>query len=280
MSRIEKAMEKATKLRQDDAAPSSDRKPAFSAGSVIHTSSLTTDESSNVTSKSPYLVTLNDPHSHIAEEYRKMKSILVKMTSGENLCRNIIMVTSAVPNEGKSITAINLAISLAQEFDHTVMLVDADLRRPSVNRYLNINLTPGLVDYLQGDVDFGETIVRTGIGKLSVIPAGQEVSNPAELFSSNMMKDLVEEMKYRYPDRYIIFDTPPIIPFAETRSLAHLVDGVIFVIKERLASQANIKEAIEALKDCRLLGTVYNDSSSEHHIQGYYYHRGYADKKV
>lgn len=277
MSRIEQAMEKAAQLRQGSVAPLDNRKFAPN-NNVVHTPPMASDVSVKVTSESPFLVTLNDPHSHIAEEYRKLKSVLVKMTSGENICRNLIMVTSAVPNEGKTITALNLAISMAQEFDHTVLLVDADLRRPSINRYLNITQKPGLADCLQGGTNIGETIIHTGIGKLSVIPAGNEVTNPAELFSSNMMKDLIEEMKYRYKDRYIIFDTPPILPFAETRSLAHLVDGVLFVVKERLASQTNIRDAVEALKECQLLGMVYNDSSSEQHGQSYYYHSGYANK--
>lgn len=277
MSRIEKAMEIASQLRQSNTAPAQSRKHAF-GDNVIHTPPPMAEVAVKITSDNPFLVTLNDPHSHIAEEYRKLKSVLVKMTSGDNVCRNMIMVTSAVPNEGKTITALNLAVSLAQEFDHTVLLVDADLRRPSLNRYLNIKNTPGLADCLQGGVNLGETIIRTGIGKLSVIPAGCEVSNPAELFSSSMMKDLIEEMKYRYKDRYIIFDTPPILPFAETRSLAHLVDEVLFVVKERLASQTNIRDAVEALKECHLLGMVYNDSSSEQHGQSYYYHSGYASK--
>ena len=92
------------------------------------------------------------------------------------------------------------------------------------------------------------------------------------------MRDLIEEMKYRYNDRYLIFDTPPILPFAETRSLAHLVDGVLFVVKERLASQENITEAVEALKGCELLGIIYNDAMLDDHDERYSYYRKYTDK--
>lgn len=276
MSRIEKAMEKAAQLRQGTVAPPENRKPAPSSN-VIHTPPSAADVSVKVTSESPFLVSLNAPHSQIAEEYRKLKSVLVKLTKGDTF-KNTVMVTSAVPHEGKSITALNLAISLAQEFDHTVLLVDADLRRPSIHRYLNIDHKPGFSECLMGEADISEAIIGTGIGKLSVITAGREVANPVELFASNKTQGIIEEMKHRYHDRYIIFDTPPVLPFAETRTLAHLADGVLFVVKERLASQGNIKDAIDALKGCDLLGMVYNDATLDHHDERYSYYRGYNAK--
>ena len=232
-----------------------------------------------VSSDNPLLVTLNDPVSPIAEEYRKMKSILVKMTGGEDF-KNTLMVTSSIPGEGKSMTALNLAISMAQEFDHTVLLIDADLRRPTIHSYLNIQNNKGLADFLAGEADFGEVIIATGIGKLSIVTAGREVSNPAELLSSNLMKDLLEEIKHRYHDRYVIFDTPPVLPFAETLSLGHLVDGVVFVVKELLATQTNVKDALEALKGCKVMGIVYNDTSIAQNIERYYSYRGYENQKV
>jgi len=275
MSRIEKAMEKAAQLREGSVSPPGERKRTYNSEPAIHIPPTIRTEQ-RIICDSPYLVNLNDPHSPTAEEYRKLKSVMVKMTKGDDFFKNTLMVTSAVPHEGKTLTALNLAISLAQEFDNTVLLVDADLRRPSVQRYLNINRKIGFADSLLGETDIGETIIATGIGKLSVIPAGRAVPNPVELFTSQKMRDLMEEMKYRYNDRYIIFDTPPILPFAETRSLAHLVDGVLFVIKERLASQENIQEAVDALKGCELLGMVYNDAMLDNHDERYSYYREYA----
>jgi protein-tyrosine kinase len=276
MSRIEKAMEKAAQLRQGSIVPPENRKTE-SNSNAIHIPPLAEDVSVKVTSESPFLVSLNASNSPIAEEYRKLKSVLVKLTKGDTF-KNTIMVTSAVPHEGKSITALNLAISLAQEFDHTVLLVDADLRRPSIHRYLNIDHKPGFSECLLGEADISEAIIGTGIGKLSVITAGREVANPVELFTSNKTQGILEEMKHRYNDRYIIFDTPPVLPFAETRTLAHLADGVLFVVKERLASQGNIKDAIDALKGCELLGMIYNDATVDQHDERYSYYRGYAVK--
>jgi protein-tyrosine kinase len=274
MSRIEQAMERAAQLRKGaPVRPESTR--TVHRSNIVHTVPSGAEVKNKISSDNPLLVTLNDPDSPITEEYRKLKSILLKMTHGDDF-KNVLMVTSSIPGEGKSLTAVNLAISLAQEYDLTVLLLDADLRRPTVHKYLNIERRKGLADCLMGEADLSEAIIATGIGKLSVVTAGREITNPAELFSSNMMKSLLDEIKYRYHDRYIIFDTPPILPFAETRSLAHMVDGVVFVVKESLASQTKVKDALEALKGCNLLGIVYNDTTIDHNVERYYSYRSYA----
>jgi protein-tyrosine kinase len=275
MSRIEKAMEMAVKLRQKSGSRYVDS--GYARPSIVHTAPAAMDVSERISSDNPLLVTLNEPQSAIAEEYRKMKSILLKMTSGDEF-KNTLMVTSSIPGEGKSITALNLAISLAQDFDHTVLLVDADLRRPSIHRYLNVERKKGLAECLTGDADLREAIIPTGIGRLSVVTVGTLPLNPVELFSSNRMKELLEEIKHRYHDRFIIFDTPPLLPFAETRTLAHLVDGVVFVIKEQCATQANIRDSLEALKGCNVLGVVYNDATMVHNLERYYGYHEYGSQ--
>jgi receptor protein-tyrosine kinase/non-specific protein-tyrosine kinase len=278
MSRIEKAMENAAQIRQgmiQSVAPAPPASAPVQSGShTVHIPPTADNVIEKITSKCPLLVNLNDPYSPVGEEFRKLKSALVKLTNDE-IFRNTIMVTSSVPNEGKSITSLNLAISLAQEYDHTVLLIDADLRRPSMHNYLEMELKTGLADCLLGEADIGDVICATGIGKLSVISAGKEIANPVELFTSQKMQALLAEVKHRYPDRYIIFDTPPVLPFAETRTLAHLVDGVLFVVKERLASQSNIRDALEALKGSRMLGLVYNDTTEGLRDERYSSYRGY-----
>jgi len=276
MSRIEIAMEKAALLRQAVDRPLTE--VAQEAGPEVQQQlpPLVSPQYGKLSPDNPFLVNLNDPHSPTAEEYRKLKSVLVKMTTGE-VFRNCLMVTSSLPSEGKSLTALNLAVSMAQELDHTVLLVDADLRRPSVHRYLNVEQGVGLAEVLKGEAQLGETIIPTGIGKLSIIRAGRLIDNPAELFSSQRTKAVLRELKSRYPDRYIILDTPPVLPFAESRTLAHLVDGVLFVVMERLASQANVKDALYSLKGCPLLGTVYNAALVDNHDGRYSYYRGYAN---
>ena len=287
MSRIENAMEKAIQRRGDEAflepqkqlAPLKDAQPA-PPGPPAPPEPQVSAQYGKLKPDGPFLVNLHDQHSGTAEEYRKLKSVLVKMTKENELFRNAIMITSAIASEGKSLTAVNLSLSLAQELDHTVLLIDADLRRPSLHRYLNIEQGPGLSDILSGKAEIGETIIPTGIGKLSIIRAGGMVDNPAELFSSLKMEGVVKELKHRYPDRYLIFDAPPVLPFAETRSLAHLVDGVLFVVRERLASQVQVSDALDALKGCERLGLVYNAAALSGDDGRYSYYRGSEGKQL
>jgi len=261
MSRIEKAMEKAKELRQGANSAPEPVKQAERQNVVIHTPPPVQTVRGTITTTNPYLVNMIDPHSPTAEEFRKLKLTVKKLSQGDSF-KNTIMITSSLPQEGKSITAMNLAISLAEEFDHTVLLVDADMRRPTVNRYLNISQNNGLSECLMGEADVGDVMINTGIGRLSVITAGRSIANPVEFFTSKKMHNLINELKHRYHDRYLIIDTPPVLPFAETRSLGQMVDGVIFVVKERLATARNILDAIDALKGCEMLGMVYNDTST------------------
>jgi len=277
MSRIEKALEKAAQLRAgEQPVRMEDKQPATTRPAGTEMPAERRSGSSPIVAIStanPMLTTINDPYSAVSEQYRKLKSTVVRMTSQESF-RNLIMVASAVAGEGKSLTAVNLAISLAQELDLTVLLIDADLRRPSIHRYLEFEPALGLSDCLLDGVDPGDAIINTSIGKLSILPAGKEVANPLELFSSRKMQDLLADLKNRYNDRYVIIDTPPLLPFAETRSLGHLVDGIIFVIQEGLAPRESIQEAIEALKGCPILGVLLNNSTTisndSHHYSTYY----------
>jgi len=290
MSRIEKAMERAARLRQGTAPPAvgipepapvlkesvPPRSEALQAKQRQHQTHVAPPQPAvMIEPDNPFLVNLNTPYSHIGEEFRKLKAALVKLTTGD-VFRNTVLITSAVPHEGKSVTALNLAISLAQEYDHTVLLVDADFRRPSIHRYLGIELGKGFSDCLQGTAEIGDVIIPTGIGRLSVVTAGSEIPNPVELFASQKTDVMIAEMKNRYHDRFIIFDSPPVLPFAEARTLAHRADGVLFVVKEQLASQKNVKEAIEALKGCHMLGMVYNDTIIDRRDEKYTSYRHYS----
>lgn len=263
MSRIEKALEKAMKLRTDKPAAVNSRL----AGQYNMSNAL------DISVDSPYIVTLNEPESPISEEYRKLKSMLVKAGRQNGSC-NTLMVTSSVAGEGKSITAINLAITLAQEYDHTVLLIDTDLRKSSLQKYLNLNPGIGLSDCLINDIDIGQALIKTKLGRLSFLPAGNRVKNPAELLSSAKMKTLINEMKRRYSDRFIIVDAPPVLPSAETRILGTLFDGIVFVVKEGMVPLRSINDALEILSDTNILGVVFNDVSAES-LNGRRYHYYY-----
>ena len=223
------------------------------------------------------LVTLSDPAGHAAEEYRKLKESIVNISRKKGF-RNTLMITSSSVGEGKSVTSVNLAISLAQEMDFTVLLIDADLRRPTCHTLLNLENERGLSDFLLGATDVSSMICKTGIGKLSFMPAGKATSNPGELLASNRMVSLLEEVKHRYPDRFVLIDTPPALPFAETRSLSRMVDGAVLVIREGASSQKDIAETVEALRETTIYGTVLNQASTHNWMKkhGYYYDRYYS----
>lgn len=246
MSKIEEALEKANKLRESEAVNKGGKLDVSRGVEPIKVDN-------------DYIVTMSQPDSPIAEEYRRLKSMLIRETKSDFL--NTIMITSAIDSEGKSLTAINLAISLAQEIDHSILLVDTDLRKPMLHNYLGIEYKYGLSDYLTRDIDISEILIKTGIGNLVLLPAGHIVDNPVELLSSDKMAALIKELKQRYVDRYIIFDTPPILSFAEGLSIGSYVDGVVFVIKERGAQSESIENALDLIKDFNILGVVFNGAS-------------------
>jgi exopolysaccharide/PEP-CTERM locus tyrosine autokinase len=191
------------------------------------------------------------------------------------------MITSAAPKEGKSFVIANLGISLAQGLDQYCLLVDCDLRRPSLTKMLGLDNSRGLVDYLRDHESLDTLISKTSVNKLSVLPSGKPPVNPAELLSSTRMRELIEELSGRYDDRFIIFDSPPVHVASESIVLAGLVDTVILVVRQGGASKDMIKRLIDTIGKERLLGFVFND----HHtniverslVKGYggYYHAGY-----
>jgi exopolysaccharide/PEP-CTERM locus tyrosine autokinase len=277
MSRIEQALEKAAHLRTTTSSAVKTKEPGNASVQAIrqHTLLPPMDGAEFKTHiENPLLATLCDPHSPVSEEYRKLKSV-VSAFAQQGKFKNVIMVTSSVSGEGKSITSLNLAITLAQEFDHTVLLVDADLRKPSLEGYLGMNTGKGLSDYLSGKAVLSELLIKSGIGRLTLLPGGSPLRNPVELFSSQKMRDFILEIKNRYPDRFIIIDTPPTLPFAETRSLSALVDGVLFVIREGSVTPENILEAMNTFDSEKLIGTVYNDATKAS-LNGHYHYYGYG----
>jgi exopolysaccharide/PEP-CTERM locus tyrosine autokinase len=208
----------------------------------------------------PFLVVPGSKSNPAAEEYRKLKSLVLRLTKRERFL-NTLLITSAGSNEGKTLTALNLAIVLAQDYDHSVVLIDADLRRPLVHQYLGIHPEVGLAQCLQDNVPVAKALVKTGLGRLVVLPAGGSVVDPVELLSSSRMKEIIREMKNRYPDRFVIIDSPPAAPFADAQVLGQVVDGVLFVVREGVARINDIREGLGSLRDANLFGVVFNDAS-------------------
>lgn len=269
MGRIEDALEKADKRIRN---PSPDVvAPPVGGVNSARMLDLDPDRISN-----DKLVAIKNPASPEAEEFRKLKKALMKEALGPDGFGNVIMITSATPREGKSLVTLNLAASLAQEYDHTVLVVDADLRKPTCHIPFGIVQSPGLSDYILDGMSLDKVLVRTGIGKLVLLPAGRPATNLCEMYSSNTMRGIIQEMKHRYPDRIILIDTPPILTFAETRILADQADAVILVVRERQCSKNSIQECMNLINN-KLLGIVYNGAETKDSSDFYYYY--YLDEK-
>lgn len=194
--------------------------------------------------------------SPIADAYKILRTQILQKTKVEAL--NTVLVTSPGDNEGKSVTSANLAISLAKEVEHTVLLVDADLRKPSLHQLFGLEPVGGLSDYLLYNKPLSELLISPGINKLTILPGRDSFPNSAEIIGSPTMKQLINEMKHRYQDRYIIFDVPPAIGSADTLILSQVVDGVILVVEHDRTQKDQIEKALELLKGRNLVGTILN----------------------
>ncbi len=194
------------------------------------------------------------------EEFRIIKNTVLRNRWQENSnLHNLIMVTSAVPGEGKTFTAINLAMSISTEKDLTVLLIDGDLSRPSIVKRLGINADKGLLDLLEDpSLDVGDVILRTNVESLSVIPAGKPNHMSTELLASTRMKRLVEEISKRYPDRIIVFDAPPVLATTESSILARHADQIIFVVEAEGTRRSAVKSALDLISTCPNIGLVLN----------------------
>ncbi len=171
---------------------------------------------------------------------------------------NTLAITSPGAGEGKSLTALNLALSLALEVDKTVLLVDADMRNPTLNRLLGLGDVRGLSDYLTDGVPLNELLIHPGIPRLVVLPAGKRILNSSEMLSSQRMIKLVQEMKTRYPSRYVMFDLPPMLNVADATVFIPHVEAAIMVVEEGKTPTHAASNAAELIETDKLIGTVLN----------------------
>ena len=179
-------------------------------------------------------------------------------------------ITSANPGEGKTLTAINLAVSLAMmEVVHNVVLVDLDMRHPSIHSYLGFWPENGVSDYLKGDITLAEMSVNPGVGKVVLLPSNVPVANSSELLSSSKVQHLIQEIKACFPSSLILFDLPPLLLTDDVLVFAPSVDAFLFVIEEGKSRTDEVTRAIDMLNDANLLGTVLNKSEESAHGYGY-----------
>ncbi|WP_448250509.1 XrtA-associated tyrosine autokinase [Thalassotalea agariperforans] len=224
----------------------------------------------------------NGTRSSIKDECRQIKRKILNNAFGKAAKTlnnpNLIMVSSSKPHEGKTFVSINLALSIALEQDKTVLLIDADVLRPSLARELGLPESNGLIEYLLNDEkNISDVIYNTNIDKLKIIPAGEPHHLSNELLASDKMEALANELAARYPDRIVIFDTPPLIGVTETLVLSSLMGQAIIVVEESKTPIEDVKKATEALNENLAVGLVINKAIRTHKdLYGYY---GYGYEK-
>jgi len=228
-------------------------------------------------------VSVSNARKLINEEYREIKRKLLRNAFGalsKTLKNsNIIMVSSARPSEGKTFTAINLALSFAAEQDKTVLLVDADVLKPNVTRTLRVNPGEGLMEYLLDEnKDISDVLYRTNVDKLRIIPAGQTHHLSTELLASERMNETIDEFSNRYPDRIVIIDTPPLIGINESAVLASFAGQAVIVTEEGRTKLNDINNIVDRLNPDMAVGFVVNkavnESADNGNYYGYYYGSG------
>lgn len=210
------------------------------------------------------LLTPESARSALAEEYRLIKRPVLLNAFGKGAAPvdsgNLVMITSALPGEGKTFTSINLAMSLAMELDTTVLMVDSDVVKPSLTRQIGLSEYPGLIDVLlDPSMDLSEVIVETDIPRLRVLPAGRSHSHSTELLASKQMAQLMREVSARYSDRIVILDAPPLLATSEASVLADLVGQILLVVEAGKTPENAIVDAIGKLNsEKRVIGTILN----------------------
>lgn len=206
----------------------------------------------------------NNPQSAVFRMLRTQ--VLKKMRSNR---WQTLAVTSPTAGEGKSVVAANLAIAIAMELNQTVLLVDMDLRNPSISRYFGLNAKLGLKEYLSGDYQLSDVLVNPGIKRLVILPGKGRADDSAELLSSPKMASLVADIKAQYDSRIIIFDVPPILQTDDVLLSAGYFDSTLLVLEDGKNNESNITKALQLLEGSHLLGTVLNKSESPPEHQNY-----------
>ena len=191
-----------------------------------------------------------------AESFRTLRSRILHPASG--VVPRSLLVTSAVPGEGKTFVCANLGVVLAQGMDHYCLMVDCDLRKPALHRLFGLPLHQGLSNYLRDGDDLSSMIMSAGVETLSLLPAGPPPVNPSELLASGKMARLVEELENRYDDRIILLDSPPMQAASETAVLARQVDGVILVVRWGGSRRENLHKLVDLIGPERIVGVVFN----------------------
>ena len=219
----------------------------------------------------------------IDNAYRKIKRPVLANAFGKesNLVENgnLVMVTSSLPGEGKTYNTINIAMSIAIEMDRTVLLVDADLPKSTATSLFGLENAPGLTDVLAGKADLGNVIVSTDLQDFKILPSGRKHAHATELLSSDRMLSVITELSTRYPDRLVLFDSPPLLATSEAQVLAGLVGQILLVVEADRTLKYVVQDAVNLLDREKAIGVILNKTQqsggADYYGDGYGY--GYGE---
>jgi capsular exopolysaccharide synthesis family protein len=238
------------------AAPGYEALPHTPAWTPAATAPALEPEPAPAAALDPHLVAAIAPQSFAAEQYRSLRTRIKRAENGRAL--RAIVITSPNKGDGKSVTAANLAITMAQEFQQRVLLIDADVRRPAIRDLFGLADGPGLVDVLIGAVDLNQALVQLPEHNLTVLPAGTTPTHPAELLGSAAMRRVLDTLRTRY-DR-ILIDMPPVAPLADLHIVAPMADGLLMIVRAGVTPKPAIERALAGLETSKVLGLVLNES--------------------
>ena len=216
----------------------------------------------------PRIVSFYEPKSAVAEQYRMLRTNIQAINSKNPI--KVITITSSINGEGKTITAINLAISMANDLNKkSILLVDADLRRSRVSRYLGVNAESGLADLIANGINIDEVLINIGIENLTILTAGKIPHNPAEILGSAKMRNLIATLRAKYD--YVILDSPPIIPVTDAGLIGAQTDGIIMVIQANRTQKGVVKHSRSLLAQVQAKILGYALTNIQYHIPQYIY---------
>jgi len=207
------------------------------------------------------IIAFHSPKTALTENFKQFNTVIRAMTQG---AAHSIAFTSATDGEGKSVVAANFAVALAADCEGRVCLVDADLRNPSMHRLLGIADNGGISEVLQGSLAPADACVQTAVDRLSLIPAGAVPPNPSELFSSKRAAQVIDELRNTF--EYVVFDTAPVLPAADTIHLAEQVDAVVIVIQAAKTHRRQAARAVELLSHANVLGFILNQMEPDNSV--------------
>jgi len=282
MERIKKALERAREERQTHetahAAPAEPGNepehpapPAGKTAEIAYTKTRIVKTDPELLREKRVVASLaNNP---IADAYKVLRTqVLHRMRANH---WSTLAITSPTEGNGKSLTAVNLAVSLAREVNHTVLLVDLDLRKPTIRHYFLKEDGYGISDYLNHDVPLSEILVNPDIERLVVLPGNDAFSHSSEMLSSPKMVQLTEELKTRYPTRMVLIDMPPMLACDDMLAFSPYIDAVLLVVEEGETREDHLKRAVHLLEGTEICGIVLNKSREVGSSKAYDYGYGY-----